>query len=67
VIESPPSDIGPCDDQFSGRLLQDFCRDCGHALATHRHDHVCSVCEAVADLRATVNLLYQEVQDLKER
>jgi hypothetical protein len=65
VIMSPVSDIGPCDDQFGGRIITDFCRDCHHALGVHRQDHVCSVCEAVAGINIAIGALYQEVQKLK--
>lgn len=67
MSDAPTPDVGPCDEQFVGRILQDFCRDCGHAVAVHRWDHVCSVCEAVASLRVTSDELYQEVRALKER
>lgn len=45
-------EIVPCDGDFDGRFLYEMCHDCGHALAVHRRDRVCSVCQAVAQLRA---------------
>jgi hypothetical protein len=62
---SPVSDVTPCDDSFPGRLLMDFCRDCNHAIAVHRQDHVCSVCEAVATVRVDLAQLYRDVRQLK--
>jgi hypothetical protein len=50
-VEAPISTTAPCDDQFAGRMMFDWCRDCGHALSVHRQDHVCSVCDAIAVLR----------------
>ena len=51
MTDSPMSTVPPCNDSFDGRLLQDWCRDCRHALAVHRWDRVCSVCDAVAEIR----------------
>lgn len=65
VVESPAPNVGPCDDSFGGRLLQDFCRDCLHAIGVHRQDHVCSVCDALAIVNTVLTEIYQEIQELK--
>jgi hypothetical protein len=50
--DSPAPAVPPCDDDFYGRMNHDWCRSCRHALAVHRADRVCSVCDALAVLRA---------------
>lgn len=47
-------EIIPCDGRFGGRLISDYCDECGHVLAAHRQDRVCSICQAVAQLHAEI-------------
>lgn len=48
--------IVPCepDVEWGGRLMQDYCGECGHSLAVHRNDHTCTVCDVFAELEARI-------------
>jgi uncharacterized Zn finger protein (UPF0148 family) len=36
----------PCVVHFAGRIITDWCEECGHMLVAHKRNHVCAVCEA---------------------
>lgn len=61
MSEHRSPNIAPCNDSFGGRLLQDYCKDCDHALAVHRSDRVCSVCDAVAHMKVDIIKLQETV------
>lgn len=56
MTDAPASHIPPCTGEFVGKKMTDWCRDCEHALAVHRQDQVCSICDAIAQLRAELGL-----------
>jgi ribosomal protein S27AE len=53
---------GQHNDTFSGRLLNEACRDCGHLLAVHNTDYSCNLCQLLIQFEELAEALKAEVR-----
>ena len=40
--------------QLGETLLESWCKDCRHVVMAHRLDRICSLCEAIFQLKAAL-------------
>jgi hypothetical protein len=38
---------GPCEGRFVGRIVTEFCDECGHSLTVHLENRTCELCLGV--------------------